>query len=72
MTKLLEEAFALASRLPPPDQDALAAAILAEVEAKPRWQATDRASADILSRRAREAVAEYRTGRSEPLDPDQM
>ena len=72
MTKLLEEAFALASRLPPPDQDALAAAILAEVEAKPRWQATDRASADILSRLAREAVAEYRTGRSEPLDPDQM
>ena len=72
MTKLLEEAFALASRLPPPDQDALAAAILAEVEAEPRWQATYRASADILSRLAREAVEEYRAGRSEPLDPDQM
>ena len=70
MTKQLEEVFALASRLPPADQDALAAVILAEMRAEPRWQASFEASGDRLQHLAREAIEEYRAGRTEPLDPD--
>ena len=72
MTKLLEQAFAAAARLTPADQDALAAAILAEVEAEPRWQASLQRSADGLVGLAREAVEEYRAERTEPLDPDTL
>jgi len=72
VTKLLEEAFAVAARLTPADQDALAAAILAEVQAEPRWQASLGRSADGLARLAREAVEEYRTDRTEPLKPDTL
>lgn len=68
MTKLLEEAFAAAARLSPSDQDALAAAILAEMHAEPRWQGAFAQSGEALSRLAREAVEEYRAGRTEPLD----
>ncbi len=68
MTKLLEEAFAAASRLSPSDQDALAAAILVEMHAEPRWQGSFDRSGEVLSRLAREAVEEYRAGRTEPLD----
>lgn len=70
MTKLLEEAFAAASRLSPSDQDALATAILAEMHAEPRWQSGFARSGDVLSKLAREAVEEYRAGRTEPLDPN--
>jgi len=37
MTKLLEKAFAEAAKLPAAAQDALAAAILAEVASEPLW-----------------------------------
>lgn len=72
MTKLLEEAFAAASRLPPPAQDALAAAILAEVQAEPLWQGSFDRSAETLARFAKEALEEYRAGRTEPLDPNAL
>jgi len=62
MTKLLEEAFAAASRLSPSDQDALAAAILAEMQAEPRWQSSFARSGEVLPKLAREAVEEYRAG----------
>jgi hypothetical protein len=71
MTKLLEQAFSAASRLSPSAQDALAAAILAEVQAEPLWQRSFDQSADALDRLAAEALEEHRSGRTEPLDPDQ-
>ena len=47
MTKLLEQVFAAASKLPSPDQDALAARWLAELaDAAP----SDDASIDLVSR----------------------
>lgn len=69
MTKLLQEAFAMASRLSPDQQDALAAIILAELEAEPAWKAALERSPGELSRLAREAVEEYRAGGTEPLEP---
>ncbi len=72
MTKLLEEAFAAAARLSPPAQDALAAAILAEVQAEPLWQSSFDRSADTLARFAEEALGEHRADRTEPLDPNAL
>ena len=37
MTKLLEKAFAEAAKLPPEEQDALATAVLSEIESERRW-----------------------------------
>jgi len=72
MTKALEKAFEAASRLPDPDQDELAAAILEELEADERWEATFARSQDALERLADEALDEHRAGRTEPLDPDAL
>jgi hypothetical protein len=72
MTMLLEEAFAAASRLSPPAQDALAAAILAEVQAEPLWQGSFDRSADRLAKLAAEALEEHRAGHTEPLDPNTL
>jgi hypothetical protein len=68
MTNALEKAFAAASRLPDPDQDALAAAIVAELAADERWEAALAASPEPLGHLADEALAEHRAGRSKPLD----
>jgi len=37
MTELLKKAFQEASKLPPKEQDAFAALVLAEIEAEGRW-----------------------------------
>lgn len=70
MTRSLQDVFAMAARLTPEQQDALAALILAELEAEPQWQAALHRTPGELGRLAREAVEEYRAGRTEPLDPD--
>ena len=46
MTKLLERAFAEAASLPEPEQDALAARILAEIEDERAWDRTFAATTD--------------------------
>lgn len=69
MTKALEQAFKEASRLPEADQDALAAAIQAEIEAEAEWQILLSASPDALGKLADEALSEYEAGRTQPLDP---
>ena len=72
MTKALEEAFEAASRLPEREQDELAAAILEEVQADARWDASFARSQKALEQLADEALEEYRAGRTEPLDPDAL
>ncbi len=68
MTKSLEHAFAVASRLPESAQDELAAAILAEIDAMDRFDAALGESPELLDRVADEALAEHRGGRTRPLD----
>jgi hypothetical protein len=72
MTKVLKKAFEVASRLPDPAQDELAAAILEEVDADERWEAAFAHSQEALERLANEALEEHRAGRTEPLDPDAL
>jgi hypothetical protein len=72
MTELLEKAFAEAAKLSDEDQDALAQAVMAELASERRWDELFAASADVLSELAEEALAEHRTGRSKPLDPNTL
>jgi hypothetical protein len=69
MTELLEKAFEAASKLPANEQDALAASILAEVEAERRWDALFAGSAPTLERLADEGLKEHRAKRTLPFTP---
>ena len=70
MTRSLENAFAIASRLSESAQDELAAAILTEIEAEDRFDAALEGSSDSLDELADEALAEHRDGKTQPLDPN--
>ncbi len=72
MTKALEEAFRAAASLPDSKQDELAAAIKAEIEAEEEWDRLLAESQDVLAHLADEALEEYRSGRTEPLDPEKL
>ena len=72
MTKALEEAFKEASKLPEAEQDALAEAIRAEIEAEKGWDKSFASSLDVLERMADERIADHRAGRTKPVDPDKM
>ena len=68
MTKALKKAFDAASELSESAQDELAAAILAEIDAEKRFDATLSTSGETLERLADEAEAEHRAGKTESLD----
>lgn len=67
MTKLLEKAFEAASKLPAEEQDALAASILAEVEAERRWDALFEGSVPALEQLADQALDEHRRKETLPF-----
>ena len=70
MTKLLETAFEVASKLPPAEQDAVAAVMLDEIASEQRWDEAFAKSQDVLSAMAREALAAYAAGKTTPLNRD--
>ena len=72
MTKLLEKAFAEAAKLPAEEQDALATAVLSEIESERRWDRLFAGSEDMLSELAGEALAEHGAGRTKRLNPDRL
>jgi hypothetical protein len=68
MTKLLEKAVTAVSNLPEKQQDAIAAMILEELADEDRWAKSFAASHRQLSILAKEALEEYYSGRTKPLD----
>ncbi len=72
MTELLEKAFAEASTLPAEEQDRFATWMLEELTSERRWAEAFANSGDVLERLADEALAEYRAGRTQALDPDKL
>ena len=68
MTSLLKQAFEKASQLPPEDQNTVAALILEEFEDEERWSKSFAASQNQLAKLAKEALTEYRAGKTKPLD----
>ncbi|ACK72658.1 conserved hypothetical protein [Gloeothece citriformis PCC 7424] len=70
MTELLEQVIAQLKNLPSSEQDAIARMILEEIDSEARWEATFAKSQDILAKLAAEAMAEYRAGKTQELDPE--
>jgi len=68
MTKLLEKAVAAATKLPEKEQDAIASMILEELADEERWSKSFAGSQHQLAALAQEALAEYRNGRTKPLE----
>lgn len=68
MTKRLELAFEEAAKLPESEQESFAEFLLAELHDEARWQAAFRSRPDVLSTLADEARADYRAGRTQPLE----
>ncbi len=72
MTELLKKAFAEASRLEGPEQDALGRWLLQELASQRRWDQTLANSQDTLAALGDEALAEHRDGRTRKLDPPEL
>ena len=60
MTRLLEQAFQKASKLPKEEQDAMAAFMIGELESEKRWAALFAGSQDRLREIAAEALEEVK------------
>ena len=72
MTELLSRAFAEASKLPPAEQEVLAARLLEELSGEDEFDRKIAGSGDKLARLAMEALEEHRAGLTEELDPDRL
>lgn len=70
MTRLLEKAFRLVSKLPPEGQDALAQRRLEEIAMEERWPEALKESSESLEQLADQALAEERAGNAQPIDPE--
>lgn len=72
MTTLLQQAFAEAAKLPPAEQDLLASRLLAELAAEDEFDRKVASTSDKLASLAAEALAEYRAGQTQELDPERL
>jgi hypothetical protein len=72
MTDLLQQAFAEAAKLPMAEQELLASRLLAELGAEDEFDRAIARTSDKLAKLAKEALAEYRAGLTEELDPDRL
>jgi hypothetical protein len=68
MTKLLEKAFDEARKLPPDEQEALAAIILEEIADEARWARNFSERRAILQNIIADADAEIDRGETRPLE----
>lgn len=67
MTQLLEKVVSEVAKLPPSEQDALAAILLDEIASEQKWGELFAKSQDKLAQLAGEALAERHAGKIKPL-----
>ncbi len=72
MTHLLEKALNEVYKLPPEQQDFIAAIILEELEDERRWDKTFAESQDLLAKLAEEARDEIKAGRVRNMGIDEL
>ena len=72
MTELLEQAISRLKTLPANEQDAIAIRILEELEDDLLWEEAFARSPDALAKLAATAMAEYRAGKTQELDPETL
>ncbi|NET26510.1 hypothetical protein [Okeania sp. SIO1I7] len=68
MTNVIEQALIKLSQLPENQQEAIAYLILAEIEDEKRWAENFANSQDQLAQLAEEAIAEFKQGKTKPLN----
>jgi len=67
MTDLLEKALSEVAKLPPDEQDAVAAIVLEELASEQRWAGSFAKSQDVLEKLAEETLTEHRAGLTKPF-----
>jgi hypothetical protein len=72
MTKLLNQAFEKASRLPEDLQDQLAQEVLEEMQGENRWDQTLANSQEKLDQLAEKAEQAYRAGKTKKMGFDDL
>lgn len=72
MTSLLQKAFDKASQLPADTQDELAKQLLEDLESEQRWASAFDSSTDKLGKLAKEALKEYKSGKTKPMGFDDL
>jgi hypothetical protein len=70
VTRLLEKAFEEASKLPEEDQDALAEMLLYDLASEERWTEAFAKSQDKLALLAKEALTEFKEGKTKLIEED--
>ena len=68
----LELVISEIEKLPPEEQNQFVAWILEELHAEERWSRSFEDSGDMLSKLADEALEEYKTKKTQKLDPDTL
>ena len=68
MTQALNSAVAEATKLPPDEQDIIAAILLEEMASETRWSQSFAQSEILLETLATEALAEFRAGKTQSID----
>jgi hypothetical protein len=68
MTDLLDKAIAAVRKRPRDEQDAMGAIILEELADEARWAKSIAETQDALRKLADEALAEFKAGRTTPLE----
>ena len=68
MTQALTSAVAEAAKLPPNEQDILAAILIEEIASENRWSQSFARSEHALESLAAEALAEFKAGKTKPFD----
>lgn len=72
MSELLEQALSRLKTLSASEQDEIATIILEEIEDESRWDNVFANSKDVLAKLAVEAMAEYRAGKTQELEPEKL
>lgn len=72
MTKLLENAFNQASKLPEIEQNVIGRWLLDEIKADKKWGKLFAESEDVLEQLAQEALMEHEKGNTKDLDINKL
>lgn len=72
MTKLLENAFHKASKLPEIEQNVIGRWLLDEIKADKEWDKLFAESEDVLEHLAQEALVEHEKGKTKNLDINKL
>jgi hypothetical protein len=69
---LLDEAYAIAKKLPEDEQEEIGAVLLAEIEDNRRWDELLAQPSEVIERMADRALEHHRLGLTLPLDPETL